>query len=430
MDDLYQRARALDETDPLRHFRQEFHLPTDASGEPLIYFCGHSLGLQPRSAVEYVQQELSKWQTQGVEGHFAEPRPWVAYHKLLKPALAHIVGAQEQEVVAMNNLTTNLHLMLVSFYRPTAQRYKILMEAEAFPSDHYVVESQLRYHGYDPEEATVKLRPRAGETTLRTEEIIEAVQDPAVALLLWPGVQYYTGQWFDLPAIVAAAQQSGVVAGLDLAHAVGNVPLRLHDWNVDFAVWCSYKYLNAGPGNTGGVFVHERYAHDASLPRFAGWWGHDEEARFRMQPGFQPMPGADGWQLSNVNVLSLAAQRAALALTKQAGMTALRRKSVLLTGFLEECLRRHGLLDGPVHLVTPRDPEARGCQLSLTVAGGKRVFDALTRAGVVADWREPNVIRVAPVPLYNTFVEVYRFGALLEQALGSNLEHRISNKEC
>ncbi len=422
MDDLYQRALALDEADPLRDFRQQFHLPTDALGDPLIYFCGHSLGLPPRSVSSAVQQELSKWQTQGVEGHFAEPRPWVAYHKLLKPALAAIVGAQEQEVVAMNNLTTNLHLMLVSFYRPTVQRYKILLEAEAFPSDHYVVESQLRYHGYDPEEATVKLRPRAGETTLRTEDIIEAVQDPAVALLLWPGVQYYTGQWFDVPAIVAAAQQSGAVVGFDLAHAVGNVPLRLHDWNVDFAVWCSYKYLNSGPGNTGGVFVHERYAHDTSLPRFAGWWGHNEGERFRMQPGFQPMPGADGWQLSNVNILSLAAQRAALTITERAGMAALRRKSVRLTGFLEECLQQRGLLDGPVQLVTPHDPDARGCQLSLTVAGGKRVFDALTQAGVVADWREPDVIRVAPVPLYNTFTEVDRFGALLAQALKIDVE--------
>ncbi len=421
MDDLYQRALAHDREDPLRDFRAEFHLPMDSSGEPLIYFCGHSLGLQPRSATEYVQQELSKWQTQGVEGHFEEPRPWVAYHKLLKSPLAHVVGAQESEVVAMNNLTTNLHLMLVSFYRPTAQRYKILLEAEAFPSDHYVVESQLCYHGYDPEAATVKLRPRAGETTLRTQDIIRAAQDPSVALVLWPGVQYYTGQLFDLPAIVTAAQESGAVVGLDLAHAVGNVPLRLHNWNVDFAVWCSYKYLNAGPGNTGGVFVHERYARDASLPRFAGWWGHDEGERFRMQPGFKPMPGADGWQLSNVNILSMAAQRAALAITERAGMAALRRKSVLLTGFLEECLQKRGLLDGPVRLVTPRESEARGCQLSLTVAGGKRVFDALARAGVVADWREPDVIRVAPVPLYNTFAEVYRFSGLLGQALENNI---------
>ncbi len=424
MNDLYQRARTYDQEDPLRHFRQEFHLPINDSGDPLIYFCGHSLGLPPRTARAYVEQELTKWQTQGVEGHFEEPRPWVAYHKLLKPALAHIVGAQEQEVVAMNNLTTNLHLMLVSFYQPTPQRYKILLEAEAFPSDHYIVESQLRYHGYDPQEATVALRPRAGETTLRTEDIVRAAQDPAVALVLWPGVQYYTGQWFDVPAIVAAAQRGGAKIGLDLAHAVGNVPLHLHDWNADFAVWCSYKYLNAGPGNTGGLFVHERYAHNTSLPRFAGWWGHDEGERFRMRPGFQPMPGADGWQLSNVNVLSLAAQRAALAITTRAGMKDLRRKSVLLTGFLEECLRQRGLLGGPVRLVTPREPSARGCHLSLTVAGGKRVFDALTQAGVVADWREPDVIRVAPVPLYNTFGEVYQFSELLGQALaGSNVEH-------
>ena len=417
MHELHRQAIAYDQADPLQSFRQEFYTPLQANGDDSLYFCGHSLGLQPRSVEQYITQELDKWRTQGVEGHFEEPTPWVAYHKLLKAPLAHIVGAQESEVVAMNNLTTNLHLMMVSFYRPTPQRYKILLEAEAFPSDHYAVESQVRYHGYLPEEAIVALRPRAGETILRTEDIIQAIEQESIALVLWPGVQYYTGQWFNIPAITEAAHKTGALVGFDLAHAVGNVPLQLHDWNVDFAVWCSYKYLNAGPGNNGGIFVHERYARETSLPRFAGWWGHDETKRFRMRPGFRPMPGADGWQLSNVNVLSMAAQRAALEITQRAGMLELRRKSVQLTGFLEEGLHRTGLLDGPVKIITPRVPEARGCQLSLVVAEGKSVFETLTRAGVMADWREPDVIRVAPVPLYNTFEEVHRFCDILKRAL-------------
>ncbi len=418
MNELHRQALAYDQADGLRAFRQEFYQPTGRQHTAPIYFCGHSLGLQPRSVVQYVTQELEKWRTQGVEGHFEEPNPWVTYHRLLKSPLAHIVGAQPQEVVAMNNLTTNLHLMMVSFYRPTAERYKILLEAEAFPSDRYAVESQVRYHGYAPDEAIVALRPREGETTLRTEDIVRAIREEPMAMVLWPGVQYYTGQWFDIPAIATTARQEGIPVGLDLAHAVGNVPLQLHDWDVDFAVWCSYKYLNAGPGNTGGLFVHERYAQDTTLPRFAGWWGHDENERFRMQPGFQPMPGADGWQLSNVNILSMAAQRASLEITQRAGMTNLRRKSVQLTGFLEQCLTHIDVLKKQVSIITPQFPEARGCQLSLVVSGGKSVFDALTRAGVVADWREPDVIRVAPVPLYNTFEEVYLFCVALQQALG------------
>ena len=412
-----------DQEDPLRTFRQEFYLPTDDDGKPLIYFCGHSLGLQPKNVSHSIQQELEKWQKQGVEGHLRKPTPWVLYHHLLKKPLAHLVGAGEHEVVAMNNLTTNLHLMLVSFYRPTAQRYKILIEAAAFPSDHYAVESQVRFHGFDPADALVMLSPRPGEETLRTEDILSAIatHDSDLALVLLPGVQYYTGQFFDLPSITEAAHRAGAQAGFDLAHAIGNVPLQLHDWNVDFAVWCSYKYLNSGPGNNGGAFVHERYAHDPSLPRFAGWWGHDEQERFRMQPGFKPMYGVDGWQLSNVNILSMAAQRASLQMIEEATIQAMREKSVRLTGFLVECLQAMGLTDQYLTIITPEDVAQRGCQLSLTLHHqGKKVFERLTQAGVVADWREPNVIRVAPTPLYNTFEEVYRFCEILQRIRTTN----------
>ena len=420
---MHINSHSYDQEDPLRHFRQKFYLPTDDQGKPLIYFCGHSLGLQPKNVSQSIQQELEKWQQQGVEGHFREPTPWVSYHHWLKKPLAHLVGAREHEVVAMNNLTTNLHLMLVSFYRPTTQRYKILIEAAAFPSDHYAVESQVRFHGFDPADALVMLSPRPGEETLRTEDILSAIatHDSDLALVLLPGVQYYTGQFFDLPPITEAAHRVGARAGFDLAHAIGNVPLQLHDWNVDFAVWCSYKYLNSGPGNNGGAFVHERYANDPSLPRFAGWWGHSEQERFQMQPGFKPMHGVDGWQLSNVNILSIAAQRASLQMIEKATIQAMREKSVRLTGFLVECLQAMGLTNQYLTIITPEDAAQRGCQLSLTLHHqGKEVFEQLTQAGVVADWREPNVIRVAPTPLYNTFEEVYQFCEILQGIRNTN----------
>ena len=420
MPELLDQAQKLDTKDPLASYREKFYLPVGSNGKPLIYFCGNSLGLQPKDATRYLDESLQKWQQQAVEGHFRDPGPWLTYHKLLKKPLAHITGAREHEVVSMNNLTTNLHLMMVSFYRPTAGRYKILMEGRAFPSDQYAVESQVRFHGFDPENAIIELKPRAGEDALRTEDILHTIEQQRdhLALVLFSGVQYYSGQLFDIERITEKAQQAGAYAGFDLAHAVGNVPLKLHDWNVDFAVWCTYKYLNAGPGNNGGTFVHERYAKDADLPRFAGWWGHDESERFQMKKGFKPMYGVDGWQLSNVNILSSAVQRAALEITAEAGMDQLRDKSIRLTRFLEECILSLDPEGEQIRIITPTDPEARGCQLSMLSARyGRQLFDKLSEAGIVVDWREPDVIRVAPAPLYNTFEEVYRFYEILKSTL-------------
>lgn len=420
MPELLDTALALDKKDSLQHYRAQFYIPKDAEGKTKIYFCGNSLGLQPKKATHYLQEALDKWQQQAVEGHFEEPAPWMSYHQLLKSSLAHITGAQEHEVVAMNNLTTNLHLMMVSFYRPSAQRYKILLEAGAFPSDQYAVESQVRFHGYDPEDAIIEVKPRPGEETLRMEDIIASMQNhkEEIALVLFPGIQYYTGQYIDIQKITKAALKIGAKAGFDLAHTVGNIPLHLHDWDVDFAVWCTYKYLNSGPGNNGGVFIHERYAKDTSLPRFAGWWGHDERERFQMKKGFKPMYGADGWQLSNVNIMSAAVQRFSLEMIAQAGMQKLRKKSIQLTDFLESCIHEADPKGGHIKIITPSQPEERGCQLSMFVLQeGKKLFQKLTEAGIIVDWREPNVIRVAPNPLYNTFEEVYRFYEILKTTL-------------
>lgn len=417
---LLDTALQLDKNDLLKHYREQFHIPKDEQGSAKIYFCGNSLGLQPKEATLYLQEALDKWQNQAVEGHFEQPAPWVSYHKLLKTSLAHITGSHEHEVVAMNNLTNNLHLMMVSFYRPSGQRYKIMLEAGAFPSDQYAVESQVRFHGYEPEDAIIEVKPRPEEETLRIEDIIATMQKDKeeIALVLFPGVQYYTGQYIDIQKITEAAHKIGAKAGFDLAHTVGNIPLRLHDWNVDFAVWCSYKYLNSGPGNNGGVFIHERYANDTALPRFAGWWGHDEQARFQMKKGFLPMYGADGWQLSNVNILSAAVQRFSLEMIAQAGMENLRKKSIQLTGFLESCIRDTDPTGQNIKIITPTNPEERGCQLSMFVSQeGKKLFQKLTEAGIMIDWREPNVIRVAPNPLYNTYEEVYRFYEILNATL-------------
>ena len=405
-------ALAQDAVDSLRHYRSLFHLPKGKKGGEVIYFCGNSLGLQPRTVEEALLRELKHWREEAVEGHFRGEMPWMYYHKFLQPQSARLTGAKPEEVVVMNTLTTNLHLMMVSFYRPEGRRRKILVEGGAFPSDQYAVESQLRFHGIDPEEGMVELLPREGEHCLRTEDILRRIEElgEELALVLLGGVNYYTGQFFDLEAITRAAHAQGAVAGFDLAHAVGNVPLRLHDWDVDFAVWCSYKYLNAGPGGPSGVFVHERHGDRPDLPRFAGWWGYEEESRFLMRKGFKPMRGAAGWQLSNAQILSFAAHKAGLDIFDEAGMDALRQKSLRLTGYLEFLLNRLNEQSRRFEIITPARPEERGCQLSLlALEQGRALYDYLTENDVVCDWREPNVIRVAPVPLYNSFEDVWRF---------------------
>lgn len=408
-------AQGLDQQDPLRSYRDQFLFPRH-QGRPVLYFCGNSLGLQPKSVRTALLAELDQWETHGVEGHFRGEHPWMYYHKFLTSQTARLVGALPHEVVVMNTLTVNLHLMMVSFYRPTRERYKIVMEAGAFPSDQYAVESQVRWHGFDPEDTIVEISPREGEDTLHTSDIIDVIEREGdrVALVMFGGVNYYTGQFYDLAAIAAAAHRVGACAGFDLAHTAGNLPLQLHDWDADFAVWCSYKYLNSGPGGPSGAFVHERHGNNPALPRFAGWWGHDEAERFKMRKGFKPMRGAEGWQLSNAQIFSFAAHKASLDIFDAAGMQALREKSLLLTGYLEFILEETSRIKHQFRIITPRDPQARGCQLSaLTGADGKALYDYLSENGVVADWREPNVIRFAPVPLYNTFEDVWRLGQLL-----------------
>ena len=411
-------ARRLDEGDPLHAFRERFALPDDGRGEALVYLCGHSLGLMPRAARGLVLEELEDWARFGVLGHEHARRPWIPYHENLRGGLASLTGARPGEVVAMSSLTVNLHLMLAAFYRPSGARRRILIEAGAFSSDRHAVASQIAWHGLDPGEALVELTPAAGADTI-SEEAIEAYLEEhgdEVALVLWPGVQFRTGQAFDLVRIVGAAKRAGCVAGVDLAHSIGNMPLALHDIGADFAVWCSYKYLNAGPGAIGGCFVHER--HDP--PHLAGWWGHEPATRFRMEPEFRAAPGAAGWQISNPPILSAAPLIASLALFEQAGLRSLRQKSVALTGYLEYLLDR---LAADVELITPRAADSRGCQLSVRIVGargrGRRVFDALTAAGVIGDWRDPDVIRLAPIPLYNTFMDVLRGAEALAEALRS-----------
>jgi len=420
-------ARQLDAEDPLRSFRDRFLFPRH-EGEPVLYFCGNSLGLQPKSVRPAILHELDHWAREGVEGHFRGELPWMPYHQFLQPQTAHIAGATEEEVVVMNTLTTNLHLLMVSFYRPSPSRFKIIMEAGAFPSDQYAVESQVSFHGFDPGEAIVEVEPRPGEEILHTDDILQTIEKEGeqTALVLFSGVQYFTGQFFDLEAIARKGHDVGACVGFDLAHAAGNVVLNLHDWGPDFATWCSYKYLNSGPGGPSGVFVHERHAYAPELPRFAGWWGHDEDERFLMRKGFKPMRGAAGWQLSNAQIFSFAAHRASLDLFAEAGMENLRRKSEQLTGYLAWIVQHLNEVHGHrFQIITPADPAQRGCQLSLlTGPEGKALFDYLGRNGLVADWREYNlpggkpggVIRLAPVPLYNTFEEVWTLGSLLAHA--------------
>lgn len=403
-------ATGQDAADPLAPLRDAFLIPRHHDAE-VAYFCGNSLGLQPRATRAALLAELDAWAEHGVEGHFRGELPWMDYHRFVREDLAAVVGAQSEEVVAMNSLTANLHFLMVSFYRPSAERPAILIEKNAFPSDRYAVESQIRFHGFDPADALIELEGDEAGGTLSQDAILEALDrhGPRIALVLLPGVQYLTGQAFDLRAITEAAHRKGCVVGFDLAHAAGNLPLALHDTHCDFAVWCSYKYLNSGPGAVAGAFVHERHAH-TPRPRFAGWWGHDRTTRFRMGPDFVPTPGADGWQLSNPPVLALAPLRISLTLFREAGMAALRAKSEALTGYLAWLIRSE--LSDLLDILTPDDPARRGCQLSLRVRGprdsGRSLFEYLQARGIIVDWREPDVIRASPVPLYNRHVDCLR----------------------
>ncbi len=412
-------AQSLDQQDPLRHLRSSFHIPQTVKGDTeALYLCGNSLGLMPRAARDYVTADLDDWAKYGVEGHFHARSPWMPYHSLLTEKMAHVVGAQPQEVVVMNSLTVNLHLMMVSFYRPTSERYKILIDYNPFPSDRYAVDSQARYHGYDPSDAIIELSPRPGSEVVDTADILEQIEryGDEIALVMIGGVNYYTGQYYDVPTITDAAHKQGCKVGFDMAHGAGNIALQLHDDGPDFAVWCTYKYLNGGPGALSGCFVHDRHARNTDLQRFAGWWGHDESTRFLMDDQFVPMPGAEGWQLSNPPIMAMAAMRASLDLFDEVGMKAITAKSKQLTSYLETLLL--GLDTDRIRVITPTDQAQRGCQLSIQVVGADRsLFDTITDKGVVADWREPDVIRVAPVPMYNTFEEVYRFVQILRQAL-------------
>jgi len=410
-------ALQFDAEDPLGEYRDRFHLPLGIDGKPLIYFAGNSLGLMPKTARKIVEQELDDWAKFAVDAHLGAATPWYTYHETLREPAARLVGARPSEVICMNSLTVNLHLMMATFYRPTKTRCKILMEEPAFPSDTYAIKTQIAHHGFDPKEALVLARPRDGEFTVRQADIEDVLekQGDQIALVLLAGVNFFTGQLFDIEKITTAAQKRGITVGIDLAHAVGNVPLTLHEWNVDFAVWCSYKYLNAGPGAVAGAFVHERHVTNLELPRLAGWFGNDPNTRFRMhlEPEFIPVPSADGWQVSNPPIFSMAPLRASLAIFDEAGgMKALREKSIKLTGYLQFLLEAAG--HSKLTVITPRESDARGCQLSIQVHDHpKELFQKLEAAGVKCDFREPNVIRAAPTPLYNTFHEVWRFARIL-----------------
>jgi kynureninase len=414
-----QFALQLDTEDPLRLFRDKFHLPLGKDGKPLIYFAGNSLGLMPKSARGILDEELDNWAKLGVDAHHATGMPWYTYHEALREPTARLVGANALEVICMNSLTVNLHLMMATFYRPTKSRFKILMEEPAFPSDTYAIKTQIAHHGLDPRNALILARPRKNEFTIRPEDIIDLIEKDSdqLAVVMLAGVNFFTGQLFDIKKITAAAQKHSIVVGFDLAHAIGNVPLLLHDWNVDFAVWCSYKYLNAGPGAVAGAFVHERHAINTQLPRLAGWFGNDPNTRFRlhMEPEFIPVASADGWQISNPPIFAMAPLRASLAIFDDAGgMESLRAKSIRLTGYLEFLLTEIG--SKKFTGITPRNPDERGCQLSILAhEHPKELFSKLQAAGVKCDFREPNIIRVAPTPLYNTFSEVWRFASILAQ---------------
>lgn len=405
-------AKQQDASDPLGKYRERFYFP-QMNGREVVYFTGNSLGLQPKSTQDYVLKELEDWASFGVEGHFHARNPWLSYHEMFAEPLSKIVGAKPTEVVVMNQLTSNLHFLMASFYRPTKKRYKIVCEAKAFPSDQYALETQVQSHGFDPADAIVEVKSRAGEHVIRTEDILSAIEKNKneLELVLIGGVNYFTGQVFEMDKITEAAHKAGALAGFDLAHAVGNIKLNLHDWKVDFACWCSYKYLNSGPGCVGGAFVHERH-HKAETPRLGGWWGHDKESRFKMEKGFKPMMTAEAWQLSNAPVIAMACHKAAVDIFEEVGMDALFEKSKKLTAYLEFII--HSVSD-KLEIITPQE---RGCQLSIVAHGmGKSLHEKLTLNGVIADWREPNVIRCAPVPLYNSFEDVWRFGEILKSAI-------------
>ncbi len=415
-------ARELDTRDPLKKYRERFYFPKQNDGTEVVYLAGNSLGLQPKSVRPMLEEELNEWAARGVDGHFAGMRPWYAYHEMFRESGARLVGALPGEVVMMNSLTVNLHLMMVSFYRPTPGRYKILIEDPSFPSDLYAVKTQLRAHGYNPDAALLVVRPRSGEHVIRTVDIEEIIarEGKQIVLVLLSGVNFVTGQAFDLPRITAAAHVQGCVAGFDLAHAVGNIPLRLHDWNVDFAVWCNYKYLNSGPGAVAGCFVHERHGKNPDLPRFAGWWGNDPATRFRMQlnEDFVPREGADGWQISNPPIFSLAPVKASYDIFDEVGMDSLREKSMRLTGYLEFLLDQ--FRSPRFEMITPLDSAHRGSQLSLLVRdGGRDLLNALHSQGIVCDFREPNILRMAPVPLYNSFHDVWRCSSVFAELINT-----------
>jgi len=405
-------AQSLDAADPLKKFRERFYFP-QMNGREVVYFTGNSLGLQPKATQDYVLKELEDWASFGVEGHLHARNPWLSYHEIFSEPLSKIVGAKPNEVVVMNQLTSNLHFLMASFYRPTKKRYKIICEHKAFPSDQYALETQVQFHGFDPADAIIEVMPRKGEHTIRTEDILSAIEKnkAELELVLIGGVNYFTGQVFEMAKITEAAHKAGALAGFDLAHAVGNIKLNLHDWNVDFACWCTYKYLNSGPGCVGGAFIHERH-HKAETPRLGGWWGHDKESRFKMEKGFKPMLSAEAWQLSNAPVVAMACHKAAIDIFEEVGMDALLEKSKVLTAYLEFIIRS---VSDKLEIITP--PE-RGCQLSIIAHGmGKSLHEKLTEKGVISDWREPNVIRCAPVPLYNSFEDVWRFGEILAASL-------------
>lgn len=413
-------AQSLDIQDPLKNWRNEFYFPQH-EGKNMLYFTGNSLGLQPKGTKDSIVQELEDWAKFGVEGHFDARRPWYSYHELFAKGAAHIVGGKESEVVMMNQLTVNLHLLLISFYRPDQKRKKILFEAKPFPSDHYAFETQAKLHGFDPSEVLVEMQPREGEVNLRTEDIVAKIHElgDELAVVCFGAVNYFTGQFFDIKTITEAGHKVGANVGFDLAHAAGNVPLQLHDDNVDFACWCTYKYLNSGPGSVSGAFVHEKHHTNKDLLRLAGWWGHNKETRFQMQPGFDPIPSAEAWQMSNAPIFSMAAHKASLDMFENVGMPALREKSLKLTAYLEFVINEVKKSTGvQLHILTPSDPAQRGCQLSIVVPGAtKQIVKDLYAKGVIVDWREPNVIRMAPVPMYNSFEDIYAFGQELESLL-------------